>query len=103
VGAIKSGYKVMFTSSFFFARFHLPAGIGKRLQNDWKATKGKPYIKQTSTLRFDVYSSCDDEEPIDSFCTESVKAYSLKTLALVGLGAAVLACTAKCILKKMWK
>ena len=77
--------------------------IGKRLQNDWKATKGKPYIKQTSTLRFDVYSSCDDAEPIDTFCTESVKSYSLKALALVGLGAAVLACTAKCILKKWCK
>ena len=77
--------------------------IGKRLQKDWEATNGKPYIKQTSTLRFDVYRSCDDEEPIDSFCTESVKAYSLKALALVGLGAAVLACTAKCILKKLWK
>ena len=77
--------------------------VKKRLRTDWRAIGKNPYIKQTSTLRLDLYRSSEDEEPIDSFYTESVKSYSLKKMALIGLGAIALVCTTKCILKKLWK
>ena len=77
--------------------------VKKRLRADWRASGKNPYLKQTSTMRLDLYRSHGDVEPIDSFYTESVKSYSLKTVALIGLGAVVLVCTTKCILKKLWK
>ncbi|MBE6601090.1 MAG: hypothetical protein E7637_01090 [Ruminococcaceae bacterium] len=74
-----------------------------RLTKDWKETKGNPCIKQTAVYRMDVYKTPSDEHPIDSFGIERCKTYSLRALALLGIAAAALICTADILLGKIWK
>ena len=74
-----------------------------RLINDWKETDRNSYIKQTQIMQLDIYKSPDDELPIDTFRTERVKAYSARSLAVVGAAAFVVACTAETIVKKIFQ
>ena len=73
-----------------------------RLIDDWKKTDGKPYIKQTTTCRLDIYKNPDDETPVDTFYTEKVKTCSVRALAIVGTAAFAVMCTAECIAKKLF-
>ena len=72
-----------------------------RLVSDWKATDGKPYVKQTTVCRVDIYRSPDDETPVDTFCTERVKTYSARAMAIVGAAAVAVFCTADSVIKKL--
>lgn len=72
-----------------------------RLVSDWKETDGRPYVKQTTVCRVDIYRSPDDETPIDSFCTERVKTYSARAMAIVGTAAVAVLCTADNVIKKL--
>jgi len=72
-----------------------------RLVSDWKATDGKPYVKQTTVCRVDIYRSPEDETPVDTFCTERVKTYSARALAIVGTAAVAVICTADSVIKKL--
>lgn len=72
-----------------------------RLVGDWKATDGKPYVKQTTVCRVDIYRSPEDETPVDTFCTERVKTYSARALAIVGTAAVAVICTADSVIKKL--
>ena len=72
-----------------------------RLVNDWKETDGKPYVKQTTMCRVDIYRSPEDETPVDTFCTERVKTYSARALAIVGAAAVAVICTADSVIKKL--
>ena len=58
----------------------------RRIMRDWKACDGKPYIRQTTSHRVDIYKSKKDTEPIDSFESETVRSYALCSLALLGAG-----------------
>jgi len=71
-----------------------------RLKKDWKTCRGKPYIKQKTSCRFEIYQSKNDQKPIDSFEAETVKSYALRTVALWGAGIFVTACAVKCLFKK---
>ena len=73
-----------------------------RLIDDWKKTEGKPYIKQTTTCRLDIYKDPNDETPVDTFYTEKIKTCSVRTLAIVGTAAFAVMCTAECIVKKLF-
>lgn len=54
----------------------------ERLANDLKETGGNPYIRATSTFRYDLYRSADDTEPVDTFVFERTNGCSLRALAL---------------------
>ncbi len=74
-----------------------------RLANDWKECDGNPHIKYTRTTQIDIYRKPDDEEPIDSFRTVETQSLSARSLALLGIGSLVLSCTAKSIVKNVFK
>ncbi len=72
-----------------------------RLVSDWKVTDGKPYVKQTTVCRVDIYRSPEDETPVDTFCTERVRTYSARAMAIVGAAAVAVFCTADTVVKKL--
>ena len=72
-----------------------------RLVSDWKVTDGKPYVKQTTVCRVDIYRSPEDETPVDTFCTERVRTYSARAMAIVGTAAVAVICTADSVIKKL--
>ena len=72
-----------------------------RLVSDWKATDGKPYVKQTTVCRVDIYRSPNDKTPIDSFYTERVKTYSARITSILGTAAVAAICTADGVVKKL--
>ena len=72
-----------------------------RLVNDWKETDGKPYVKQTTVCRVDIYRSPEDETPVDTFCSERVKTYSARAMAIIGTAAVAVMCTADCVIKNL--
>ena len=39
----------------------------ERVKNDLKAANGNPFIRATSTVRYEILRSPTDEEPIDTF------------------------------------
>ena len=53
-----------------------------RLKNDLKATNGNPYIRATSTVRYEILRTPNDEEAIDTFEVRKVNGCSLRTLAI---------------------
>ena len=57
-------------------------GMLDRLKSDLKAANGNPYIRATSTVRYEILRSPNDEEPIDSFEIQKSNGCSLRTLAL---------------------
>ncbi len=57
-------------------------GMLDRLKNDLKAANGNPYIRATSTVRYEILRSPNDEEPIDTFEIQKSNGCSLRTLAL---------------------
>lgn len=71
-----------------------------RLKKDWKASGGKPYIKQTRSCTWELYKSKSDQKPIDSVSTRRERSYSLCTMAMLGAGIVLVAGAAKCLFKK---
>ena len=53
-----------------------------RLKNDLKATNGNPYIRATSSVRYEILRTPGDEEPLDSFEFHKTNGCSLRTLAI---------------------
>lgn len=74
-----------------------------RIARDLKETNYNPYIKQTRTLKVEIFRNAEEEEPIDVYETTDVKAYSAKALAVAGTAAMLLMCVTGCITKKLWK
>ena len=72
-----------------------------RLIEDWEATDGRPYIKQTRITQVEIFRDPEDEEPVDVFRTEHVKTYSSRVMAIVGAAAFAVACTVDQITKKL--
>lgn len=72
-----------------------------RIADDWRETKGNPYIRQTNTHKIEIFRHPDDETPIDTFQMTDVKAYSFRALAIATGVAAVLFCASGSIIKKM--
>ena len=56
--------------------------ILSRLKNDIKAANGNPYIRATSTVRYDILRTPGDEEPIDTFEFQKSNGCSFRTLVL---------------------
>ena len=75
-------------------------GMAKRLKKDWKACGKDPYIKQKVSCRVELYKSKNEKQPIDSFEAEAEKSYSLRTVALLGIGLLIAAYTVKYLFKK---
>lgn len=53
-----------------------------RLAQDLKESGGNPYIRATSSFRYEIYRNADDGEPIDTFLFEKTNGCSLRALAL---------------------
>ena len=53
-----------------------------RLAQDLKESDGNPYIRATSSFRYEIYRNADDTEPIDTFRFERSNGCSLRALAL---------------------
>ena len=73
-------------------------GMIARLKNDLKATNGNPFIRATSTVRYEILQNPTDEEPIDTFEVQKTSGCSLRTLAVAAaviVAAEVLAVHAK--------
>ena len=58
------------------------SGALARLKNDLKEAGANPYIRATSTVRYEILRSKDDEEPVDTFEIRKTNGCSLRTLAL---------------------
>ena len=74
-----------------------------RLIEDWQETDGHPYIKKTKITQVEIFRSPEDEEPVDVFCTERVKTYSSRAMAIVGGAAFAVVCTIDQITKRLLK
>ena len=74
-----------------------------RIACDLKETNYNPYIKQTRITRVEIYRSCDDTEPIDTFETTDVKSYSAKALLVAGAATALLVAASGKIVKGFLK
>ena len=72
----------------------------ERLANDFKEAKGNPFIRSTSSLRYDVYRNASETEPIDSFVFEKSNACSLRALTIA---AAILAAANIAVQKRFKK
>ena len=73
------------------------------LAHHLRASKGKLYIKQTTTTSTRIYRNPSDTEPIESFETHSEKSCSLQALVLVGIGALALSSLASFAFKKRFR
>ena len=57
--------------------------VATRIRKDLRETGGNPYIRATTTRRYELYRSAEDREPIDRFVMERSSGYSLRTWLLV--------------------
>lgn len=79
-------------------------GVLSRLKNDLKEAGGNPYIRATSTVRYEILKSKDDEEPVDAFEIRKTNGCSLRALALAAtIFAAVEVLSVRAKLKKRKK
>ena len=77
----KSGIRKDFADRYHAAQNACKSTL-ERLAHDWKETGGNPYIRATSTFRYDIYRHAGDEEPIDTFVFERSNGCTLRALAL---------------------
>lgn len=56
--------------------------LSERLADDWKATNGNPYIRSTTTYRYEVLRNSKDTEPVDVFEFQRTSGASLRAMAL---------------------
>ena len=75
----------------------------ERIMYDLKETNFNPYIKQTRINRVEIFRTCNDEQPIDTFETTDVKSYSVKAFAVATAAAALLVVASNGIVKKFLK
>lgn len=54
----------------------------ERLARDLRESNGNPYIRSTSTFRYDIYRTANDADPIDTFVFEKTNGCSLRALLL---------------------
>lgn len=77
--------------------------VFERLKLDLLETKGNPYIRATSTVRYEILRSREDAEPVDTFEIRKTNGCSLRTLALAATAFAafeILSFRAKCKKRK---
>ena len=75
----------------------------ERIMYDLKETNFNPYIKQTRINRVEIFRTCNDEQPIDTFETTDVKSYSAKAFAVASAAAALLVVASNGIIRKFLK
>ena len=75
----------------------------ERIMYDLKETNFNPYIRQTRINRVEIFRTCNDEQPIDTFETTDVKSYSAKAFAVASSAAALLVVASNGIIRKFLK
>ena len=75
----------------------------ERIMYDLKETNFNPYIRQTRINRVEIFRTCNDEQPIDTFETTDVKSYSAKAFAVASAAAALLVVASNGIIRKFLK
>ncbi len=76
---------------------HSQPNTAQRLYAIGRESSGNPYIKTTCACRADFFKTPDGNTPIDTFSVKTVKACSLRTLALFGGAAVLMVIAVKCI------
>ncbi len=56
--------------------------LTERVKNDLKETNGNPYIRSTTTYRYEVLHNAHDTEPVDVFEFERKSGASLRAMAI---------------------
>ena len=77
----KSGIREDFSNRYQAAQKACKSTL-ERLARDLKEANGNPYIRATSSFRYDIYRTANDEEPIDTFVFEKTNGCTLRALAL---------------------
>ena len=72
----------------------------ERLSNDMEQTNYNPYIRSTTTYRYEILRKSDDTEPVDVFEIERTSGYSLRALAITGAIVAAADIAVAAVLKK---
>ena len=75
----------------------------ERIMYDLKETNFNPYIRQTRINRVEIFRTCNDEQPIDTFETTDVKSYSAKAFAVASAAAPLLVVASNGIIRKFLK
>ena len=75
----------------------------ERIMYDLKETNFNPYIRQTRINRVEIFRTCNDEQPIDTFETTDVKSYSAKAFAVASAAAALLVVASNGMIRKFLK
>ncbi len=57
-------------------------GTLERLARDLRESNGNPYIRATSTFRYDIYRNANETDPIDTFVFEKTNGCSFRALIL---------------------
>ena len=74
----------------------------ERVKKDLDACGGKPYIRETTIHKVEIFKSPSDTIPIDTFETKKTQGFSLCTLLMAGGMALILSCCAPKKFK-LWK
>lgn len=56
--------------------------LSERLAEDMKATNGNPYIRSTTTYRYEVLRNSKDKDPVDVFEFQRTSGASLRAMAI---------------------
>ena len=60
-------------------------GLMERLSDDLEKTGFNPYIRTTTTRKYEILRSAKDEEPVDSFEFQKTSGFSLRAMALTSV------------------
>ena len=74
-------------------------GLMERLTDDMEKTNFNPYIRTTTTRKYEILRSAKDEEPVDSFEFQKTSGFSLRAMALTS----VIVATADVLVAKLLK
>lgn len=74
--------------------------LSERLADDMRATNNNPYIRSTTTYRYEILRDAEDTEPVDVFEFQRTSGASLRAMALTAAIAAAAEVAAARIFKK---
>ena len=77
----KSGLRADFEERYQSAQTACKSTL-ERLARDLRESNGNPYIRSTSTFRYDIFRTANDTDPIDTFVFEKTNGCSLRALIL---------------------
>ena len=74
--------------------------LSERIADDMRATNGNPYIRATTTYRYEILRNKKDTEPVDVFEFQKTSGASLRAMAITAAIVAAADVTVARIFKK---